>query len=68
MQLATILVILAIVILICLLSSKVSSWLNMPTLLLFLGVGMLFGSEGIGGLEFNNATAANYIGSIASVY
>lgn len=68
MQLATILVILAVVILICLLSSKVSSWLNLPTLLLFLGVGMLFGSEGIGGLAFNNATAANYIGSIAMAF
>ncbi len=68
MQLATILVILAVVILICLLSSKVSSWLNLPTLLLFLGVGMLFGSEGIGGLEFDNATAANYIGSVAMAF
>ena len=68
MQLATILVILAVVILICLLSSKISSWLNLPTLLLFLGVGMLFGSDGIGGLEFSNAIAANYIGSVAMAF
>ncbi len=68
MQLATILVILAVVILICLLSSKVSSWLNLPTLILFLGVGMLFGSEGFGGLEFNNSTAANYIGLVAMAF
>ena len=68
MQLATILAILSVVILICLLSSKVSSWLNLPTLILFLLVGMLFGSEGIGGLEFDNAIAANYIGSTAMAF
>ncbi len=68
MQLATILAILAIVILVCLLSSKVSSWLNLPTLILFLVVGMFFGSEGIGGLVFDNARAANYIGSVAMAF
>ncbi len=68
MQLATILAILSVVILVCLFSSKVSSWLNLPTLILFLGVGMLFGSEGVGGLKFDNAMAANYIGSVAMAF
>lgn len=68
MQLATILVILGAVILVCLISSKLSSWLNMPTLLMFLGVGMLFGSEGVGGLAFDNAVVANYIGSTAMAF
>ena len=48
--------ILAILMIFCLLSSKISSIVNMPSLLLFLAVGMLAGSEGIGGIEFSNAT------------
>jgi cell volume regulation protein A len=68
MSLATSLAIFTAVVLFCLLSSKVSSWLNMPTLLMFLAVGMLFGSEGFGGLEFSNARMANYIGSVAMAF
>ncbi|MEG2076966.1 MAG: hypothetical protein RRY34_10720, partial [Victivallaceae bacterium] len=49
-------------------SSKLSSFINMPCLLLFLGVGMLAGSEGIGGIEFDNAATANYIGSVAMAF
>ncbi len=58
----------AFLMLVCLLSSKLSSYINMPCLLLFLGVGMLAGSEGIGGIEFDNAAAANYIGSAAMAF
>ncbi len=49
-------------------SSKVSSWLNLPVLLLFLGVGMVAGSEGIGGIDFTNAPLANAIGTVAMAY
>ncbi|NLF94062.1 MAG: potassium/proton antiporter, partial [Oligosphaeraceae bacterium] len=68
MSLAVILAFSTTVVLLCLLSSKVSSWLNMPTLLLFLGVGMLSGSEGFGGFAFTNAQTANYIGSVAMAF
>ena len=46
-------------------SSKFSARLGMPVLVLFLGVGMLAGSEGIGGLVFENYSLANGIASIA---
>ncbi|MDD3696398.1 MAG: potassium/proton antiporter [Lentisphaeria bacterium] len=68
MEFGATLVILAAAILACLLSSKISTWLNMPTLLFFLGVGMLFGSEGIGRLSFDNADLANRIGSVAMAF
>ena len=58
----------AFIMLICLLSSKLSSYINMPCLLLFLAVGMLAGSEGIGRIAFDNATVANFIGSAAMAF
>ncbi len=68
MELAIYLGILATLILVCLFSSKISSYLNMPTLVMFLAVGMLAGSEGFGRLAFDNATVANYIGSTAMAF
>ena len=58
----------AALILVCVCSSKLSSRLNMPSMLLFLAVGMLAGSEGIGQIDFSNATAANLIGTTALVF
>lgn len=43
---------------------KAGSRMGMPVLLLFLVVGMLFGSDGLG-IQFNNASAAQFIGMIA---
>ena len=37
---------------------------GLPALLLFLGVGMLFGSDGLG-IQFNNPQAVQYIGMLA---
>ena len=37
---------------------------GVPVLLLFLGVGMLFGSDGLG-IQFNNPKVAQFIGMIA---
>jgi len=50
------------------LSSKASSLLGVPSLLLFLGVGMLAGSEGPGGIEFNNYSLAFMVGSVSLVF
>ena len=46
-------------------SSKFSARLGMPVLVLFLGVGMLAGSEGLGGIAFEDYGFANSIGSVA---
>ena len=40
---------------------------RIPGLLLFLGLGMLAGSEGIGGIDFSNADLARTLGTIALV-
>ncbi len=41
--------------------------MRIPGLLLFLGLGMLAGSEGVGGIEFDNAELARTLGTIALV-
>ncbi|HLD16131.1 MAG TPA: potassium/proton antiporter [Coxiellaceae bacterium] len=50
------------------LASKASSKLGVPALLLFLVIGMLAGSEGIGGIHFDNPHIAQFVGSIALVF
>jgi len=54
-----------VLLLIGIVSSKFSARIGMPVLVLFLGVGMLAGSEGLGGIAFENYGFANSIGSIA---
>lgn len=46
-------------------SSKLADRAGVPSLLFFLAVGMLAGSEGLGGIEFDNPQAAQSIGSLA---
>jgi len=46
-------------------SSKFSSRIGMPVLVLFMGVGMLAGSEGLGRIAFEDYQFANSIGSVA---
>ncbi len=48
-----------------LLASKTSFKLGIPTLILFLGIGMLAGSEGIGGIYFDNPHLTQLLGVIA---
>lgn len=60
------LVLLAISILffISILAGKAGSKFGVPALLLFLGVGMIFGTDGVG-IEFQNIQVAQTIGSVA---
>jgi cell volume regulation protein A len=55
----------AILILVSIAIARMSDNLGVPTLLLFLGVGMLAGSEGPGGIYFDDAGLAQSIGIIA---
>ncbi|GFO82796.1 MAG: K+/H+ antiporter [Methyloceanibacter sp.] len=50
------------------LASKVSERFGVPALLMFLAVGMLAGSEGIGGIYFDDPLTANFIGTVALAY
>lgn len=46
-------------------TSKISARYGIPMLVLFLGLGMLAGSDGIGGIEFEDPVQANAVGSLA---
>lgn len=54
----------AILIFISIIVSRASSKFGIPTLLIFLIVGMLFGSDGLG-VQFYNAELAQFIGMIS---
>lgn len=62
------LLIIGILLLASLLLAKILDNIGVPTLLLFLGVGMLAGSEGIGNIYFNDPALAQSIGTIALVF
>ncbi len=58
----------AILLLLCVVASKVTGKMGMPTLVVFLGVGLLAGSEGIGQIHFNDAKATQSLGIVALSY
>ncbi len=58
----------AIVLLICVTSSKVLYRFGVPALLIFLVLGMLFGSDGVVGIYFDNYEAARQICSVGLVF
>ncbi|MFB9991325.1 potassium/proton antiporter [Deinococcus oregonensis] len=51
--------------LLSLLASKVGGRLGLPGLLLFLVIGMLAGSDGLGGIEFDNYEVTQFVGLVA---
>ena len=55
----------SILLLLSVLASKASSKLGVPALLLFLVIGMLAGSEGLGGIYFDDAHLAQSLGVVA---
>lgn len=63
-QVEIILLVLAILFFISILAGKASSRFGVPSLLLFLSVGMMFGSDGLG-IQFENIQIAQTIGTVA---
>lgn len=63
-----IVVLCAVLLLLSVLSSKVSSGLGIPALALFLAIGMLAGSEGLGGIHFDDPHLAQSMGVVALIF
>src|SRR6188474_1318631 len=55
----------SILLLISVVAGKTTNRLGVPTLIFFLIIGVLAGSEGIGGIHFDNASVAQLIGITA---
>jgi len=49
-------------------ASKALGRFAIPSLIAFLGIGMLAGSEGLGGIYFDNAWAAQFVGLVALAF
>ena len=64
----TMILIVACVILICVLAEKFSDKFGMPALICFMFIGMLFGSDGIFKIPFDNFKMAENICSIALIF
>lgn len=60
-----ILIVVAVLILLSVIVSKISERFGVPLLLLFLAIGMLAGSEGFGGIYFDDPFLTQYISIIA---
>ena len=58
----------SVLLLFSIIASKVASKLSVPALVIFILVGMFAGSEGPGGIEFDNAWAAQSLGVIALAF
>lgn len=58
----------AVVLLICVTSSKVLYRFGVPSLFVFMALGMVFGSDGLGGIYFDDFTLAKNLSSIALVF
>ena len=55
----------SILLFISIIAGKTSYRFGIPTLLLFLTIGMLAGSDGIGGIYFDNPQVAQFIGIVS---
>lgn len=68
MSVEQVLVAIGILLLASVLASRASGRLGVPALVVFLGLGMLAGSEGIGGIYFDDAQLAQRLGIVALLF
>lgn len=58
----------SVLLILCVLISKATGRMGIPTLVVFLGIGIMAGSEGLGGIYFDNAYYAKTLGVVALAY
>jgi cell volume regulation protein A len=68
LSIEVIFLIISVLLLLSIAASKISSRLGIPALLLFLGLGMVAGSEGPGGIYFDDPWLTQLFGSLALAY
>lgn len=68
MSIDTILLIAAVLLFLSVVASKISDKFGVPVLLLFLTIGMLAGSEGIGGIYFDDPWLTKSLGTLALIF
>ena len=59
------LMLIALILVLCIIADKFSGKFGMPALILFIGIGMLFGSDGIVKIPFDNFAVTEQICTIA---
>ena len=64
----TSLILCAVVIITCILTNKLTNRIGVPAVLVFMAIGMVFGSEGIFKIPFDNFEIAEKICSTALVF
>lgn len=62
------LIVIAFLILLSVLASKLSNTFGVPALFIFLGLGMLAGSDGLLGIQFDNVEIARNVGTVALIF
>ncbi len=65
---AQVVFIVGLLVMVSVLANRISDRLGVPTLLVFIAVGMLAGSDGIGGIYFDDPHVTNLIGVFALAY
>ncbi len=64
-SLEAIIIVVTILMMFCVVATKYSTRFGVPILILFIGVGIMLGSEGIYGVYFDNPSLTRHIGNIA---
>ncbi len=68
MSINQIIIVIAVFLVVSVSLSKISERFGVPALLVFLGIGMLAGSDGPGGLYFDNAWLSQALGTVALAF